>query len=163
MNSLLWWPLLVPVVGLLVMLAAWWLYRLGRDVQVERARESFSLQRERLAEQFLLAANQSGKPRGLRWAVGTLAGDLLLVRDRKTRKFTGLVAMDIVFESLPGSDMQECEASTIPRTVTAVYHFRDGEWKTEGRALFNMSPDQALSNFDRPETVIDQFDPKPKN
>ncbi|WP_020468588.1 hypothetical protein [Zavarzinella formosa] len=151
MNSLHLWPLLVPVAGLAVLLAAWWLYRLGQDVQTERAKEAFRLQRERLAEMFLLAANQSGKPRGLRWAEGTMTGELVLVRDRRTRKFTGLVAMDIRLDPLPDGDMEECEASKIPRTITAVFHFRAGEWLTEGRAIFNMSPDQAMSNFDQAE------------
>ena len=118
MNSLLLWPLLVPVAGLAVMLGAWWLWRLGRDVQTERAREAFRLQPERLAELFLLAANQGGKPRGLRWAEGNIRGELLLVRDRRTRKFTGLVAMDIRFDPKPDGDMRDCEAGRSERSST---------------------------------------------
>lgn len=153
MNNLLWWPLLVPVAGLVVMLAIWWLYRLGRDVQIERARESFGLQRERLAEHFLLAANQAGKPKGLRWADAKMNGDLLLVRDRKSRKFSGLVSMDIRFEPTAETDLKEMEPATTPRTITAVYHYRQGEWVTEGRAIFNMSPEQALLNFESVESM----------
>lgn len=153
MNSLLWWPLLVPVGGLLAMLALWWLYRLGRDVQTERARESFGLQRERLAGHFLIAANSAGKPRGLHWAEAKMNGDLLLVRDRQTRKFSGLVSMDIRFEPVADGDMQECEPAKVPRTITAVFHFRRGEWITEGRALFNMTPEQAASKFDSADSL----------
>ena len=50
MNGFQAWPFLVPVAGLLLALAAWWLYRIGREVQAERARESFRLQKERLEE-----------------------------------------------------------------------------------------------------------------
>ena len=149
MTSLPLWPLLVPVAGLGVCLAAWWLYRLGRDVQTERARESYRLQKERLAEVFLKTANLSGKPRGLSWASGSLAGEMVLSRDRHTRQLTGLVAMDIHFEPLPGGDMEDCAAAKIPRTVTAVFYFMRGEWLTEGRAIFNMTPEQVLSTFDR--------------
>lgn len=147
MTSLPLWPLLVPVAGLGVCVAAWWLYRLGRDVQTERARESFRLQKERLAEMFLKTANLTGKPRGLTWAAGTLAGDLVLSRDRGTKQISGLVAMDIRFEPVPGGDMDDCAAAKVPRTVTAVFHFLRGEWLTEGRAIFNMTPEQVLSNF----------------
>jgi len=143
--------LLVPVAGLGVCVAAWWLYRLGRDVQTERARESFRLQKERLAEVFLKTANLTGKPRGLTWAAGTLAGELILSRDRSSKQISGLVAMDICFEPVPGGDMDDCVAAKIPRTVTAVFHFLRGEWLTEGRAIFNMTPEQVLSNFGRPK------------
>ena len=58
----------LAVVAVLVAVALWPRLRaFGRQVHLERARELFKLQRERLEAQFLTAAAASGKPRGLRW------------------------------------------------------------------------------------------------
>ena len=64
------WLWLVPIV-LVIGVILFFLWRplrsLGKDIQVERARESFLLQRERLEAKFVTAAAATGKPRGLRW------------------------------------------------------------------------------------------------
>ena len=61
------WILLVPLAAALA-IAGWRRMRtFGGQVAVERARELFKLQRERLEAQFLTAAAATGKPRGLLW------------------------------------------------------------------------------------------------
>jgi hypothetical protein len=138
------WPLLVPILGLVVFLGAWWLYRLGREVQAERARESFRLQKERLEGIVLKAAAATGKPRGLRWISCRFIDEFTLVRDKATRRLAVLIPVTVQFEPILGSDMEEVEAATEPRQATAVLHFRKGEWHSNGRVLFNMNPAEAL-------------------
>jgi hypothetical protein len=138
------WPFLVPVAGLLLFLAAWWLYRLGREVQAERARESFRLQKERLEELVLKSAAATGKPRGLRWVSCRFADNFTLVRDRATRRLAALIPVTVQFDPIPGGEMVEVEAATEPRQATAVLHFRRGEWVSDGRTLFNVTPTDAL-------------------
>lgn len=147
MNGFALWPFLLPIAGLVLFLGAWWLYRLGREVQTERAREAFKLQRERLAEVFLKAAAASGKPRGLRWVSCQFTDDFTLVRDRKTRKLSALIPVTIQFEAEPGGDMEDVPAAGVPRPATAVFHFRRGDWVSDGQALFNVTPDKALTLF----------------
>jgi hypothetical protein len=138
------WPFLVPVGGLLLALAAWWLYRLGREVQTERARESFRLQKERLEDIVLKAASATGKPRGLRWVSCRFADEFTLVRDRATRRLAALIPVTVRFDPEPGGDMEGLPAAAEPRQATAVLHFRRGEWISEGQTLFNVTPADAI-------------------
>jgi len=122
----------------------WWLYRLGREVHVERARESFRLQKERLEGLVLKAAASTGKPRGLRWVSCRFLDDLTLIRNKVSRKLSGLVPMTVNFEPEPGSDMEGVEAAREPRQATAVLHFRRGQWESDGQTLFNVAPTDAI-------------------
>jgi hypothetical protein len=149
------WPFLVPVAGLVLFLGAWWLYRLGREVQAERARESFRLQRERLEDVVLKAAVATGKPRGLRWVSCRFTADFTLVRHRRSRRLAVLIPMTVRFDPEAGGDMEHVEAATEPRQATAILHFRRGEWVSDGRTLFNLTPADAL------RLHAGEFDPVP--
>jgi hypothetical protein len=153
MNGFEIWPFLVPVAGFGVLLGAWWMYRLGREVQAERARESFRLQKERLEGMVLKAAAATGRPRGLRWVSCKFHDGLMLVRDKATRRLAGLIPVTITFDPEPGSDMEGVPAATEPRLATAVLHFRHGEWVSDGQTLFNVAPSEALRLHAR------EFDP----
>jgi hypothetical protein len=139
------------VVGGALAAAAVYLWRslhgVGRTIHVERARESFKLQRERLEAKFLQAGAATGKPRGLRWAGVTFDGDPLLARDLQTRKVIALVPVTLRFEAVPGGGMEGLEAVDHPKTAAAVFAFQRGQWTTAGRAVFNMSPDEAVRHF----------------
>src|SRR5437588_10070705 len=106
------WPWLilggVALVGLIVCLALLWrpVRLFGSQVRVERAREMFKLQRERLEAQFLKAAAASGKPRGLRWRDCQWENSVEFVRERKTGQIAALVGVTILFEAIPGGDME---------------------------------------------------------
>lgn len=155
MNGFELWPFLVPVAGLVLFLGAWWMYRLGREVQAERARESFRLQKERLEEVVLRSAAATGKPRGLRWVSCRFHDGFTLVRDRSTRRLAALIPVTVTFDPVAGGEMVEVEAATEPRQATAVLHFRRGEWVSEGQTLFNVTPADALRLHAR------EFDPVP--
>jgi hypothetical protein len=143
-NGFAVWPFLIPVAGLALALAAWWLYRLGREVQTERARESFRLQKERLEEVVLKAAASSGKPRGLRWVSCRFTDEFTLVRDKATRRLAALIPVTVRFDPVPGGEMEDTPAAKEPRQATAVLHFRRGEWVSDGQTLFNVTPVDAL-------------------
>ncbi|MFO0967200.1 MAG: hypothetical protein U0793_16675 [Gemmataceae bacterium] len=136
------------VVGLV--LVVWLLRRLrtfGGVVQVERAKEMFRLQRERLEAHFVRAASQSGKPRGLLWKDCQFQNDTHYVRERKTGQIAALVGVTIAFEAVPGGDMEGLPAVNNLRTASAVFFFQAGHWLTVGKAVFNMSPDEAIRHF----------------
>src|SRR5581483_4495772 len=86
------------VVGLVAALVIWRpMRRLGRELVVARARESFRLQRERLEAKFFDAAAATGKPRGLRWKECQFEDTMDLVRDRRTGELLALVPVTIAF------------------------------------------------------------------
>jgi hypothetical protein len=131
------------------------LHGVGRTIHVERARELFKLQRERLEGVFLRAGAATGKPRGLRWTGCTFDGEPLLARDRQTRKVVALVPATLHFEAVPGGDMEGLPAVDRPKTAAAVFAFLRGQWVTVGRAVFNMSPDEAVRHFHQQYERID--------
>jgi hypothetical protein len=145
------WPWFLLAGALLIVLFvlfAWRPLRLfGRGVQVERARELFVLQRERLEAQFVTAASQSGKPRGLRWVDCSFENLVAIARERKTGFLVALVGVTIQFEAVEGSDMEGLPAVGNLRNASAVFHFERGQWLTKGRAVFNLNPDEVIRHF----------------
>jgi hypothetical protein len=120
---------------------------LGREVRLERARESFRLQRERLEASFMAAARATGKPRGLMWKNCEFEPELTLARERRTGQLIGLVPVTISFEAVAGGPMDGVEAVGNLRNATAVFEYARGHWTTSGRAVFNLNPDEAIDHF----------------
>jgi hypothetical protein len=142
------WLLLAALAGLVVLVVAWRPLRSwGKVVQIERARESFILQRERLEARFVTAAAASGKPRGLRWKDCAFENELELARERKTGQLVALVPVTIQFEAIEGSDMEGLPAVSNLRNASAVFYFQRGQWLTVGKAVFNLNPVEVIQHF----------------
>lgn len=143
------WLIPAATVALLIVGLLLWrrLSGFGRQVQSERARELFKLQRERLEAQFFTAAAATGKPRGLRWKDCQWENTVEFVRERRTGNLAALVGVTIAFEAIEGSDMEGLPAVGNLRNASAVFFFQKGQWHTVGRALFNMNPDEAARHF----------------
>jgi hypothetical protein len=145
------WPWLLVgagVPGVVVLALAWRSLRsLGKGIQVERARELFVLQRERLEARFATAASATGKPRGLRWKDCSFENELELARERQTGQLVALVPVTIQFEAIEGSDMEGLPAVGNLRNASAVFFFQRGQWLTAGKAVFNLNPVEAIQHF----------------
>ena len=141
------WLLAGALVALVVALTARWLLHLGRAVHVERCRELFRLQHERFEEQLVKAASATGLPRGLRWLACRITGEAVLVRDTATGGIVALVPVQIDFEPVEGSDMDDVPAAREPRQATAVFTFHAGTWNTAGRVVFNHTPEQTVGAY----------------
>lgn len=141
------WLLAGALVALVVALTARWLRHLGRAVHVERCRELFRLQHERFEEQLVKAASATGLPRGLRWLACRITGEAVLVRDTATGGIVALVPVQIDFEPVEGSDMDDVPAAREPRQATAVFTFHAGTWNTAGRVVFNHTPEQTVGAY----------------
>ncbi len=139
--------LVVAVVVVAVLLLWRPLRAFGRAVRIERARELFHLQRERLEAQFMKAAAASGKPRGLLWKDCQWENGVEFVRDKTTSQIAALVGVTIQFEAVEGGDMEGLAAVGNLRNASAVFFFQAGQWHTVGRAVFNMNPDEAVAHF----------------
>jgi hypothetical protein len=143
-----WWLLILGVVGLVGLVLAWRpLRRLGGAIQVERARELFLLQRERLQSLFLPAAAATGKPRGLRWKDCLFGEEIAFARDRQSRQLVALVSVTIQFEAVEGSDMEDNPNVGHLRNGSAVFFFQAGHWHTSGKVVFNLNPAETLHHF----------------
>src|SRR5260370_17040139 len=93
-----WWLAILVLAAIAALALAWRpLRRLGGEIQEERARELFFLQRERLEAHFLPAASATGKPRGLRWKECAFEPAVVFARDRSSRQCVALVSLTIQF------------------------------------------------------------------
>lgn len=112
--------------------------------ELVRARNEFRRQREMLEAKFFDLAAASGKPRDLRWLDCDWLEPVTYARDRQTGLLTAFVGVNIRFEAVEGGDMEGVAAVGNIRDAAAVFHYQQGHWGTGGRALFNMSPADAL-------------------
>ena len=143
----IWWTAGAVLVVVVILLLQRPLRRFGKQVQSERARELFKLQRERLEAKFLTAAAATGKPRGLRWKDCQWGADIELVRERRTGHIAALASVTIRFEAVEGSDMEGLPAVGNLRNASAVFFFHRGHWDTVGKAVFNLNPNEAVEHF----------------
>jgi hypothetical protein len=127
----------------------WRPYRILRQEKaLGRARREFHLRREQLEAKFVERAGESGKPRGLRWVDCDFDNDVTYARDRRSGQLSAFVAMTISFEAIEGGGMEEVEAVGNLRAATAVFSFDEKrQWYTEGRAIFNLNPAEAIQYY----------------
>lgn len=148
MNA--WFWICLGLVAVLASAAAllwrpWHASRLA--AQFRQARRDFSLQREQLEAKFFSLAAESGRPRGLRWIRCDFEDQVSFARDRASRELSALVAVTVGFEAVEGGGMEEVEAVSNLRAATAVFRYSPQGWFTEGRAMFNLSPHQAIDYY----------------
>ena len=141
----------VLLLGIAAVFVAQLLWRRWRTAQQSAKRKLATLdldgQRPELSEEFLAAANTTGKPRGLRWKDCDLHEGTLFATDRANDDLYALVGATISFEAIPGGGMEDVEAVGNLRAVTAIFIHREGRWTTDGRAVFNLEPPQALEHY----------------
>ncbi len=142
----MWYALVVAIAaGLAAWPAALYLASRRRRNQVaaiERLRGSL----DQLGEVFRAAAQLTGKPRGLRWKCVRLGPGVEAATDN-AGTLVALVEAEIAFEAVPGGGMEEVAAVSNLRSATALFNFRSGAWCTQGRAVFNHTPEEVLSQF----------------
>src|SRR5438445_6233641 len=136
------WALVGVLAAAMVLVLLSWrpLRRWGKEVQIERARELFRLQRERLEAEFIRAASNSGKPRGLRWKDCAFENEIELARAKENGQLIALVPVNIQFEAIEGSDMEGLPAVGNLRNASAAFYFARGQWLTTSTAVFNLNP-----------------------
>jgi hypothetical protein len=113
----------------------------------ERAIAEFAPLIPTLEASFLAAATATGKPRGLKWERAVLAGLPVFAVDRVSDELYAFVSATVSFSAIEGGGMEEVEAVSNLRAATAVFVHRDGRWTTDGRVVFNLDPDAAVSHY----------------
>jgi hypothetical protein len=126
------------------------------SAQFEKAKKEFRQRRERLEAAFFERASSSGKPRGLRWTNCDFENDISYARNRRTGELCAFVAVTISFEAIEGGLMEGVEAVGNLRAATAVFRLADGHWQTDGRAIFNLSPTEAIAYYQENLELVGQ-------
>ncbi|NQV25207.1 MAG: hypothetical protein HQ518_12655 [Rhodopirellula sp.] len=142
----------VAVIGLILLVGQPLLKSLQRR-EAETAVRNFRTQRERLEAKFFDIASRLGKPRDLRWLDCDWQDRVTFGREVESGLLTAFAAVEIRFEAVEGGDMEDVAAVSTVRDAAALFHYKNGNWGTGGRALFNMNPADAL------ERLNDQYEP----
>lgn len=103
----------------------------------------FDRQRQELEIEYFKLASSTGLPRGLRWLGCDWLPSQVLLRDRTTKQPNLLVSINLRFEAIEGSDMEDVAAVSNVRDACAVFQMQNNVWTTSGRTLFNMNPEEA--------------------
>lgn len=141
-----WWLLVVAVVAVIVLVLRP-VRAAIRERQFNQARKDFHRQRERVEAKFFQLASNSGKPRGLTWTGCDFDDDVVYVRNKRSGELSAFVAVTISFEATIGGGMEEVEAVSNLRAATAVFHNQRGQWATDGKAIFNLNPTEAVQYY----------------
>lgn len=112
-------------------------------------KQRFHIQREHLEAKFLKLASARIDSESLRWADCEFENDVAYVRSRKTGELSALVAVTLTIED---EDVRDA------RTGTAVFRFDNDHWETDGRAILNLNPAEAVQFYrDDLEIVEEEF------
>lgn len=151
MDGNWWWMIPAVLLGAGVAVALVWhpIRRSLREKELEKLRRDFHHEREHLEAHFFQRAASSGKPRGLTWADCDFDNDVIYARDKRTGEISALVGVTLYFEATEGGGMEHVEFVTAPRDATAVFRVDRGKWTTDGRAIMNLNPTEAVRHFQR--------------
>lgn len=134
-----------------------------RSARLSRAAAEFRLRREALEAKFFQLASSSGKPRGVTWSDVDFASDVTFARNRRTGQLAAFVAVAVRFEPLSEEAEDDRELIVYPRAATAFFYFTRHGWQTDGRAVFNLNPVEAIQHFQAEfERVPMQTTPQPR-
>ena len=157
--SQVWWLALVAIV-LAAAATYWWRpQRVGpRAVRLVHAKRRFHFQRERLEAKFIQLAAAQASGDAPRWADCTFADDVAYVRDRTTGELSAFVPMAVATDNLDHSLSGTADAVGNLQAGTAVFRFDRDHWETDGRAILNLSPVEAVHfEGNRLEIVGEEF------
>jgi len=146
--SLVWWVPIVAVV-LLTLGAFLWRFRwtVARATPLAQAKQRFHAQRERLEAKFIQLAAAHATPDAPQWADCTFDDDVAYVRSRTTGELSAFVAVTIASEDVGGATGGTSDAVGNLQAGTAVFRFDLDHWETDGRAILNLSPTEAVQHF----------------
>ena len=152
-----WW--IPAIVGTIVAgyLLVWRPMRVAsREAKLALARRNFHVQRERLEAKFVQLASARAKLHGPHWEDCDFDDDVAYVRNRNTGELSAFVAVTVSvddFENAPGG-IGDLIGNL--RAGTAVFRFDRDHWETDGRAIFNLSPAEAVRFYQNDLEMVDQ-------
>ncbi len=123
--------------------------------KLDQARVLFRRRREWLEAAFVTMASERGKPRELIWSDCEFDDAVSFARDRESGQLRALVGMTITFEAEEGGGMEDVEAVCALRAATAVFAYSGGTWSSEGRAIFNMNPQETILRYQHELEIVD--------
>jgi hypothetical protein len=144
---MIWW--FIALGCLIVALAGLWrpVRALSREARLAKAKKFFHTQRERLEAKFIHLASKRAKSDARRCSDCTFADDVSYVRNRATGELSAFVEISIPAENAISELHKTGDAVGNLQLGTAVFRYDRDHWETDGRAILNLSPAEAIKHF----------------
>ena len=130
--------------------AAW------REARFAEARRDFHRQRERLEVKFVQLGVIHANPHAQGWTDCEFDDDVAYARNRSTGELSAFVAVTIEMEDFGGPADHAPDAIGNLRAATAIFRFDGRRWETDGRAVFDVTPAEAIRFFHRDLKMVGQ-------
>jgi hypothetical protein len=159
MMSLVWWFTIAVILTAMAVV----LRRIRRrkptpGTPLIQAKQRFHAQRERLEAKFIQLAAAHANPDAPQWADCMFDDDVSYVRSRATGELSAFVAVTISSDDLDAAVRGAADAVGNLQAGTAVFRFDFDHWETDGRAILNLSPSEAVQHFQNDlEVVAEEF------
>jgi hypothetical protein len=127
-----------------------------RVARFAEARRDFHRQRERLEAKFVQLGMVSGRSDVPRWSDCDFDDDVAYARNRSTGELSAFVAVTIEMEDSDRCVSSSSGAVSNLRVATAVFRFDHDHWETDGRAIFNLNPTEAIRFYHRDLELLGQ-------
>lgn len=155
-----WWVALAALLLLGFLLWAWLPIRATvQRVRLADARRDFHRQRERLEAKFVQLGAIASRPNAPRWTDCEFEDDVAYARNRTTGELSAFVAVTIEMEDVGERALGGSGAVSNLRAATAVFRFDRNHWETDGRAIFNLSPTDAIRVYQRDLELVAEEGP----
>lgn len=152
------WLILVAVGAFVAVVVFVWrpMRAASQEARFAQARRDFHTQRERLEFKFIQLASADAKPNGPHWADCDFDDDVAYVRNRNTGELSAFVAVTVAADDFEDSPTGIGDLVGNLRTGTAVFRFDGDHWETDGRAMLNLSPTEAIRFYRNDLEMVDQ-------
>jgi hypothetical protein len=152
-----WWTMVgLSTLTMTVAVLVWFWSRKRRgSIHFAHARKRFHLRREWLEAEFITEASRAYKPRGLVWPDCEFDDEAVFATDRNTGQLRAFTGVSVRVKTAEPDAMADDPFADSPRAATAVFYFDGREWTTQGRALFNLSPLEAVERFKHELKMVD--------
>ena len=152
-----WWLLLGAVAAVAMLVCIWWpAWGAGREARFARARRDFHAQRERLEAKFIQLAMAHAAAEAPRWEDCSFDDDVAYVRHRSTKELSAFVAVTVATNGPENPSAGIPDVSGDFRVGTAIFRFDRDHWETDGRAILNLNPAEAIRYYQDDLEVVDQ-------
>ena len=127
-----------------------------REARFAEACRAFHRQRERLEAKFVQLGIVRPRRNAPRWTDCEFDDDVAYARSRSTGELSAFVAVAIETEDLDTCSSATADAVGSRRAATAVFRFDGNHWETDGRAIFNVTPTEAIHLYKRELEMVGQ-------
>ena len=152
-----WWLLLVGLVALVTLVCiSWPAWGIGREARFARARKDFHAHREWLEVKFIRLAVARAAADAPRWEDCSFDDDVAYVRNRNTKELSAFVAVAMASNDLDSPSAGVSDGTRDSCVGTAIFRFDRDHWVTDGRAILNLNPAQAIRYYRNDLEVVDR-------